>query len=471
MKDISYTIKDVRAGLAAKEFTAQEIFDHYTAKIRRDNDALNAYLSVLDHDALRDVPDDGVLGGVPCAIKDNILIEGTIATAASKILKEYVSAYDATVIQKLRRAGASFLGKTNMDEFAMGSSTENSAFGPTKNPNDPTRVPGGSSGGSAAAVAADLAVFALGSDTGGSVRQPASFCGVVGLKPTYGRVSRHGLMAMTSSVDQIGPITKTVEDAASVLNIIAGHDRFDATTAPQDVPDFTHDLDRGVQGLRIGISSEFFGRGLDDEVEKRVRAAIEKLERAGARVVDVSLPHVAYALATYYIVVPCEVSANLARFDGIRYGHSSTHAESLLEVYTKSREEGFGPEPKRRIMLGTYALSAGYYDAYYLKAQKVRALIKKDFDDVFTKVDILVGPTTPSVAFKLGEKTSDPLAMYLEDIYTVPANLAGLPAISVPCGKGHISNMPVGLHIIGKQFDEITVLRTARAVEMTMSHE
>jgi aspartyl-tRNA(Asn)/glutamyl-tRNA(Gln) amidotransferase subunit A len=465
MVNFPSTITKVVEGIRAGDFSAQEIHDHYTAKIRREDDAFHAYLSVFDSQALRDITTALPLAGVPCAIKDNILIEDSVATAGSKILEKYVSAFDATVTKQLCAGGATFLGKTNMDEFAMGSSTENSAFGATKNPHDVSRVPGGSSGGSAAAVAADLAVFALGSDTGGSIRQPASFCGVVGLKPTYGRVSRHGLMAMASSLDQIGPITKTVEDAALVLNAIAGWDAHDATTARSDAPDFTHHLRDSVAGLRIGIPREYFGHGLDGEVDERVREMIQKLESRGAHIVDVSLPHSEYALAVYYIVMPCEVSANLARFDGIRYGHSTSKAASLLEVYAKSRDEGFGAEPKRRIMLGTYALSSGYYDAYYLKAQKVRALIKKDFDNAFQNVDVLVGPTSPSVAFALGEKSADPLAMYLADIYTVPANLAGLPAISVPCGKGNQSTMPVGLHIIGKQFDESMVLRVAQAVE------
>lgn len=470
MKDKSYTIRDVVDGIRAKEFSAQEIFDHYTAKIRRQNDELNSYLSIFDNSEFPDIETKNTaLFGVPCAIKDNILVKNTIATAGSKILKNYISAYDASVVGKLREQGAIFLGKTNMDEFAMGSSTENSAFGPTRNPRDMNRVPGGSSGGSAAAVAADMAVFALGSDTGGSIRQPASFCGVVGLKPTYGRVSRNGLIAMASSLDQIGPITKTVEDSAIVLNAIAGHDKFDATTSSLPVQDWTYNLDSGVADLRIGMPKEYFGKGLDKEVNDRIRETISILEKAGAKIVDISLPHSEYALAVYYIVMPCEASANLARFDGIRYGHSSANAQSLLEVYAKSRDEGFGSEPKRRIMLGTYALSSGYYDAYYLKAQKVRSLIKKDFDDAFKKVDVIVGPTAPSVAFKIGEKSSDPLAMYLSDIYTVPINLAGLPAISVPCGNGSQSGMPVGFHIIGEQFDEATILRVARSVEKELT--
>lgn len=408
------------------------------------------------------------LWGVPCAIKDNILIDGTVATAGSKILEHYVSAYDATIIKRLRSAGASFLGKTNLDEFAMGSSTENSAFGPTKNPLDLSRVPGGSSGGSAAAVAADLAVFALGSDTGGSVRQPASFCGIVGLKPTYGRVSRHGLIAMASSLDQIGPLTKTVYDAAVVLQAISGQDVFDSTTVPKETPDFTRNINKEIKELKIGIPKEFFDKGLDNEVREKVEDAVKKLENLGCKMEEISLPHAEYALAAYYIIMPCEVSSNLARFDGIRYGYSAKETKNLLETYLESRAAGFGAETKRRIMLGTFTLSAGYYDAYYLKAQKVRALIKKDFDNAFEKVDAIIGPTSPTTAFKIGEKSSDPVSMYLSDIYTVPVNLAGLPAISIPCGNGKQTNLPVGFHIIGRAFDENTILRIAHQLEQVL---
>lgn len=465
-----FTIKDIKEGLAKGHFTAEEIFKKYSDKIKKENKKLNAYLSIFE-EPKGDLPrgEQSELYGVPCAIKDNMLIEGTIATAGSKILENYTSAYDATVIKNLKKAGVIFLGKTNMDEFAMGTSTENSAFGPTKNPHDLTRVPGGSSGGSAAAVAADLAVFALGSDTGGSVRQPASMCGVVGLKPTYGRVSRHGLIAMASSLDQIGPLTKNVYDAALVLSVISGQDIFDSTTVLKEVPDFTKDLNKEVRGLRVGVPKEFFGEGLDSEVEERIREAISKLEKMGADITEISLPNFEYALATYYIINPCEISSNLARFDGIRYGHSSKDAKTLLETYLESRSKGFGPEPKRRIVLGTYALSSGYYDAYYLKAQKVRALIKKDFDDAFKKVDVIVGPTAPHAAFKLGEKVSDPLALYLEDVYTVPVNLTGLPAISIPCGKGAKSDMPIGFQIIGRPFDEGTVLEVSYQLEQAIN--
>jgi len=461
------TIKSALEGLARRDFSAGELFNHYQKRIVQLNPNLNAYLTMFETAQAG----EGPLAGIPCAIKDNILIEGTRTTAGSKMLENYISAYDATVIKKLRAAGATFLGKTNLDEFAMGTSTENSAYGPTKNPMDHSRVPGGTSGGSAAAVAADLALFALGSDTGGSIRQPASLCGVVGLKPTYGRVSRHGLIATASSLDQIGCLTKTVYDAALVLNTLCGHDIFDSTTVKNSVPDFTAKLDLSIKGLRVGVPKEFFSAGLSAEVEERIKASIKVLEKLGCEIKEISLPNFEYALAAYYIINPAEISANLARFDGIRYGHSSDHAESLLDTYVQSRSEGFGPEPKRRIMLGTYALSSGYYDAYYLKAQKVRALIKKDFNDAFQNVDIIVGPTAPNTAFKLGEKISDPLALYLEDIYTVSVNLAGLPGISVPCGLGSKSNMPVGLQIIGKSFDEEIILRVAHQFESLQNRD
>lgn len=463
------TIKDVQSGFAGKKFSPQELGEELSKLIKKENPKLNAYLSVFDS---KKVPQPAraksPLSGIPCAIKDNILIKGEIATAGSKILAKYVAPYDATVIKKLSAGGAMYLGKTNLDEFAMGASTENSAYGPTKNPHDLSRVAGGSSGGSAAAVAAGLAVFALGSDTGGSIRQPAAFCGVVGLKPTYGRVSRYGLIAMASGFDQIGPITKNVYDAALVLNYISGHDANDATSAEKEVPDFTENLNRPISGLRVGIPKEFFMGGIDAEVEETVRSAISKFEKLGAKISEVSLPHSVYALATYYILVPSEVSANLARYDGMRYGYVAGDAENLMEVYTKSRAQGFGPEVRRRIMLGTYALSAGYYDAYYLKAQKVRTLVRKDYDDVFKKVDVIVGPTAPTPAFKIGERAADPLQMYLADIYTVSVNLAGLPAISINCGfakSGEGKNLPIGLQIIGNKFDEATILRAAHNFE------
>ena len=470
----NYTILDIQEGLKKGYFSAEEIFKHYQKKIGKENKKLNAYLSVFKNYELR-ITNYGKnntqsamrnpLNGVPIAIKDNILIDGTVCTAGSKILKNYISAYDATVIKKLRLAGVQFLGKTNLDEFAMGTTKENSAFGPTKNPLDTSRIPGGSSRGSAAAVAADLCVFALGSDTGGSIRYPAAMCGIVGLKPTYGRVSRHGLIALASSFDQIGPLTKTVEDAALVLNTICGHDNFDPTTSKDNVPDFTKNLDKDIKGIRIGVPKEFFRDGLSAEVSENVRSTISKLKGLGCKTEEITLPNFEYALAAYYILVPSEASANLARFDGIRYGYSSKNAETLLDTYLESRSEGLGSEPKRRIMIGSYALSAGYYDAYYAKAQKIRMLIKKDFDEAFKKVDLIVGPTTPTTAFKIGEKSSDPLALYLEDVYTVPVNLAGLPGISIPCGNGESSNLPVGFQIIGKSFDEETLLKAAYQLE------
>ena len=464
----NYTIRDVADGLLRKEFSVQEMFSHYQNKIGLENKKLNAYLSTHNFQSSNPNPPN-LLSGVPCAIKDNILIDGTIATAGSKILENYTSAYDATVISRLKKNGVQFLGKTNMDEFAMGTSTENSAFGATLNPHDHKRVPGGSSGGSAAAVAADLCVFALGSDTGGSVRQPASMCGVVGLKPTYGRVSRHGLIAMASSFDQIGPLTKNVYDSALVLNAIIGKDVFDSTIVDQGAIDFTKNLDKSVKGLTVGVPKEFFSSGLDSEVGEQIKGSIDLLAEMGCEIKEISLPNFEYALACYYILVPSEVSSNLARFDGIRYGYSAKNTADLTETYFRSRSDGFGPESKRRIMLGTFALSSGYYDASYLKAQKVRALIKKDFDQAFAEVDVIVGPTSPNTAFKIGEKSGDPLSLYLEDIYTVPVNLAGIPGISIPCGKGRLSGLPIGLQIIGNSFDEETVLRVAYQLEKTLT--
>lgn len=445
------TIEEIKGLVERGEATYEDIHKEYVSLIEENKD-LNAFLSIFEKG-----------NGIPCAVKDNILIKDEICTAGSKILGNYKSAYDATVIKKLREKGVSFIGKTNLDEFAMGSSTENSAFGPVKNPLDTSKVPGGSSGGSAAAVAAGLCVFALGSDTAGSVRQPASFCGVVGFKPTYGRVSRYGLISLGSSLDQIGSITKNVYDAAYVMNIIAGKDKMDSTTVDVEVPDYTRNLGAGVKGVKVGIPKEYFGEGLDENVKKVVKDAIKDLEKSGAEVVEVSLPHSKYALATYYIILPSEASANLSRFDGIRYGYSNQKGGNLLDVYLDSREEGFGDEPKRRIMLGAYSLSSGYFDEYYMKAQQVRALVKQDFDKAFEKVDILVGPTAPTTAFGFGEKTGDPVEMYLADIYTAAINLAGLPAISIPCGK--VDNLPVGLQIIGRQFDEPTILKTAYTYE------
>jgi aspartyl-tRNA(Asn)/glutamyl-tRNA(Gln) amidotransferase subunit A len=404
------------------------------------------------------------LAGVPVVIKDVMSTRGVRTTAGSKILEKYVPPYDCTAVRRLESAGAVVLGKMNCDEFAMGSSNENSGYGPVRNPRDLTRVPGGSSGGSAAAVAADMAVFTLGSDTGGSIRQPASFCGVVGLMPTYGRVSRYGLIAFASSLDHIGPLTKSVKDAATVLRTIAGRDAMDSTSAEVPVPDYVAELEKPVRGLKIGVAKEYFGEGLDDEVRNAVEGAIEKLKGVGCQVVPVSLPHTPYAIPTYYLIATAEASSNLARYDGVRYSQRARGVRTLSEMYRRSRDEGFGAEVKRRIMLGTYALSAGYYDAYYLKAQKVRTLLTRDFDDAFQKVDAIVTPTSPTAAFRLGEKSNDPLAMYLADIYTVTADLAGIPGISIPCGETS-EKLPIGLQILGKHFDEATILRVAHAYE------
>jgi aspartyl-tRNA(Asn)/glutamyl-tRNA(Gln) amidotransferase subunit A len=389
---------------------------------------------------------------------------GVRTTAGSKILEKYIPSFDCTAVARLEAAGAVVLGKMNCDEFAMGSSNENSAYRPVRNPRDLSRVPGGSSGGSAAAVAADMAVVTLGSDTGGSIRQPAAFCGVVGLMPTYGRVSRYGLIAFASSLDHIGPLAKTVKDAAIVLRTIAGRDPMDATSADVAVPDYVAELDKPVRGMKIGVAKEYFGDGLDDEVRQAVEAAIDKLKGLGCEVVPLSLPHTAYAIPTYYVIATAEASANLARYDGVRYGHRARGVKTLSEMYRRSRDEGFGAEVKRRIMLGTYALSAGYYDAYYVKAQKVRTLLTRDFDEGFRKVDAIVTPTSPTAAFRLGEKSNDPLAMYLADIYTVTADLAGNPGISVPCGETK-EKLPIGLQILGKHFDESGILRLAHAYE------
>ena len=403
------------------------------------------------------------LAGIPGALKDNICTKGIKTTCASKILANFVPPYDATVVDKLAAQDAVLVGKTNCDEFAMGGSTENSGFFVTRNPWDTDRVPGGSSGGSASAVTAGQAIWALGSDTGGSIRQPAAYCGVVGMKPTYGLVSRFGLVAFASSLDQIGPVTKNVEDAAYVLQAIAGHDPYDSTSLNVDIPDYVSALTGDVKGLKIGVPKEYMDKGVDPKVKEAVLAALKVFEGLGAEWEEISLPHTEYAVAAYYLLASSEASSNLARYDGVRYGVRSGNADNLLEVYHKSRSEGFGPEVKRRIMLGTYALSSGYYDAYYLKAQKVRTLIKRDFDQAFEKYDIILGPTAPTPAFKIGSQVDDPLTMYLNDILTIPVNLAGIPAISIPCGFA--DGMPIGLQLIGKALDESTVLRAAHAYE------
>ncbi|HCX28012.1 MAG TPA: Asp-tRNA(Asn)/Glu-tRNA(Gln) amidotransferase GatCAB subunit A [Candidatus Portnoybacteria bacterium] len=469
------TIKQSHDGLVAKEFSAKELTEAFLARIKKEDTKIHAYLEItadLAQKAAAEADDKikageniGLLEGVPCAIKDNLLVEGKKCTAASKILADYIAPYDAAVVKKLKSAGAVILGKLNMDEFAMGSSTENSAFGPTRNPHDLERVPGGSSGGSAAAVAANECVYALGSDTGGSIRQPASFCGVVGLKPTYGAVSRYGLMAMASSLDQIGTLTKNVADCRAVFEVIKGKDPRDSTSA--SFPQATK-FKLEAKNLKIGLPKEYFAKGLDKEVEKLVRQAIDKLVKQGARVEEISLPHSEYALACYYIIMASEVSANLARYDGIKYGYSAgadqkQETNNLLDVYLKSRQHGFGDEVRRRVMLGTYSLSFGYYDAYYLRAQKVRTKILSDFSQAFDKVDLIMTPVAPTPAFKLGEKIDDSVTMYLSDIYTVPVNLAGVPALSLPCGQ--VEKLPVGLQIIGKHFSEELIFQAAELAE------
>ncbi len=466
--------RDIASQVKSGKLSAVDVAGHFLSRAKDADKKLKAFLSFSEEDARAQAKavdekvakgeDPGPLAGVPIAVKDNLCVLGAKTTCASKILENYVAPYDATVISKLRAAGAVFLGKTNLDEFAMGSSTENSAFFTTKNPWDTARVPGGSSGGSAAAVAARLAPLALGSDTGGSIRQPAALCGVVGLKPTYGRVSRYGLVAFASSLDQIGPFAWNTGDAALLARVIAGYDAGDSTSVDRPVPDYAETLGAGVKGLKIGLPKEYFIDGMDPEVDKAVREAVKTFEKLGASVTEVSLPHTDAGLSVYYILAPSEASSNLARFDGVRYGRRSPKAENLLQQYEFSRDEGFGPEVKRRIMLGTYALSSGYYDAFYLKAQKVRTLIKRDFDKVFEKVDVLLTPTSPTPAFKAGEKSDDPLQMYLSDVFTISCNLAGIPGLSLPCGFSS-GGLPIGLQILGKPFDEGRVLSAAQAFE------
>ena len=468
------TIDAARSAIQERTTAATSLAEWFYTMIEKSDPQIGAYLTLAKERALAKAAEMDALaakgeelpplGGVPVAVKDVMVTRGVRSTAGSKILGDYVPPYDCTAVARMEAAGAVVLGKTNCDEFVMGSSNENSAWCPVRNPRDLSRVPGGSSGGSAAAVAAGMAVAALGSDTGGSIRQPASFCGVVGLMPTYGRVSRYGLIAFASSLDHIGPLTKTVKDAALVLRTIAGRDPMDSTSAEVPVPDYVAELQKPVRGLKLGMAKEYFGEGLDGEVRSSVEAAIQKLAGLGCEIVPVSLPHTQYAIPTYYIVATAEASANLARFDGVRYGHRARDARTLSDMYRRSRDEGFGPEVKRRIMLGTYALSAGYYDAYYLKAQRVRTLLTRDFEEAFKKVDAIVTPTSPTAAFKLGEKVDDPLAMYLADIYTVTADLAGIPGISVPCGETK-EKLPIGLQILGRHFDEATILRLAHAYE------
>jgi aspartyl-tRNA(Asn)/glutamyl-tRNA(Gln) amidotransferase subunit A len=467
-------LADLRALLRRREVSPSEVLDALRARIAQIDPKIDAYLSIDQEAAVREAATADVdlpLGGVPIAIKDIISVAGQPCTCASKMLANYRATYDATVIRKLRAAGAIPFGKTNMDEFAMGSSTENSSVKPTRNPWDLSRVPGGSSGGSAAAVAAETAFAALGTDTGGSIRQPAALAGVVGLKPTYGRVSRFGVVAFASSLDQVGPLTRTVRDSALLMNALAGHDPQDTTCLDQPVPDYTVALGHDLHGIRLGLPREYMREGIDPQVKAAVNVAVKQLQTLGVEIVDISLPHTDYAIAAYYIIATAEASANLARFDGVRYGHRAENPKDLLDHYARTRAEGFGAEVKRRIILGTYVLSSGYYDAYYLRAQKVRELIRQDFAKVFEKVDGLVSPTSPVPAFKLGERTADPLQMYLADIFTNAANLAGICGISVPCGfaKAEGIQLPIGMQLLGKAFDEARVLQIAHAYEQSTS--
>jgi aspartyl-tRNA(Asn)/glutamyl-tRNA(Gln) amidotransferase subunit A len=472
------TITQAKHQLLEKKYSAVELLDAVYKRIDAVDSRVQAYVH-LTRDIARQqaeaadkklaAGEDAPLLGVPIALKDLICMKDTRTTCASHILENFVSPYDATVVKKLKAAGAVLIGKTNMDEFAMGSSNENSFFHATKNPWDLNRVPGGSSGGSGAAVSANECMAALGSDTGGSIRQPAAFCGITGLKPTYGRVSRFGLVAFASSFDQIGPMTKTAEDAAVMMNVIGGHDPMDSTSANIELPDFTAELSNIVRGLKIGIPKEYFAKGLDSDVERAVQEAIKTLESMGMQTVEVSLPHTEYAVATYYILACAEASANLSRYDGVKYGYRSEHADNLMDMYTNTREEGFGEEVKRRILLGTFVLSSGYYDAYYLKGQKARTLIKQDFEEAYKKCDLMVSPIAPVPAFKMGEKLDDPLQMYLSDIFTISANLAGIPAMSIPCGQSK-DNLPIGLQLMGKHFDEATLLNVAHQYQQTTDH-
>jgi aspartyl-tRNA(Asn)/glutamyl-tRNA(Gln) amidotransferase subunit A len=469
------TISELTARLSRREISAREATQACLDQIARVDEKIHAFISHDATDALKqaDAADSEIaagaakpLLGVPIAVKDVLAVKNHPLNCASKVLGDFISPYDATVVEKLKAAGAIVFGRLNMDEFAMGSSTENSAFGLTRNPWDTTRIPGGSSGGSAAAVAADECIASLGSDTGGSIRQPAALCGCVGLKPTYGRVSRYGLVAFASSLDQIGPFTKNVRDAATLLGVLSGVDQRDATSVPQPVPDYVAALNHDIRGMKLGLPKEYLVGGLDPEVKAAVDAAVKKYQELGAEIVEISLPHTDYAVATYYIIATAEASANLARFDGIRYGARVDGADPI-ELYSRTRGAGFGPEVKRRIILGTYVLSSGYHDAYYLHAQKVRTLIRNDFLKAFEQVDAIVTPTTPTAAFKAGEKSEDPLQMYLSDIFTISCNLAGICGVSVPCGFTRNPKLPVGLQLLGRPFGEETILRLAHAYEQT----
>lgn len=473
--------RELAAGIRAQRYTAVDVAKAALTRAKALDAQLKAFVSLQEElplkqaqevdEALAAGRDPGPLAGVPVAVKDNLCQRGTRTTCSSEILRDYQPPYDAMVVEKIRAAGAVTIGKTNLDEFAMGSSTENSAFDVTRNPWDVERVPGGSSGGSAVAVAAGICPLALGSDTGGSIRQPAALTGVTGLKPTYGRVSRYGLVAYGSSLDQIGPFARDAQDAALLLGIISGHDTRDATSAERDVPSelMTLDAPKDLSGLRVGIPKEYFISGLDSEIDAAVKAALTTFKKLGATLVDISLPHTEYGVPVYYLVATAEASSNLARYEGVHYGYRTKEQTGLVEMYARTRAEGFGPEVKRRIMLGTYALSSGYYDAYYLKAQKARALIKKDFDEAWTQVDLVACPTSPTAAFRIGEKTDDPLAMYLSDIFTITANLAAIPALSVPCGFTS-ANLPIGLQLMGRSFGEPELLRAAVAYQAHTDH-
>jgi aspartyl-tRNA(Asn)/glutamyl-tRNA(Gln) amidotransferase subunit A len=478
MSILDKKISELHQLLHTKELSVSDIVDATFDRIHQVDDKVRAFLTLNEEfsrikakqldEKLISGADRGLLFGMPIGIKDNIVTKGIRTTCASRILENFEPIYDATVVEKLTEADTISIGKLNMDEFAMGSSNENSGFHPTHNPWDLSCVPGGSSGASAAAVSAGEVLFSLGSDTGGSIRQPAAFCGVVGLKPTYGLVSRYGLVAFASSLDQIGPITQNVEDNAYLLQAIAGNDPMDSTSAKVDIPDYLASFTGEVNGLKIGVPKEYLGEGVQPDVKERIMEALKVLEGLGAAWEEVSLPHSRYALATYYILSSSEASANLSRFDGVRYGLRSDNSNNLIDMYKQSRSEGFGEEVKRRIMLGTFALSSGYYDAYYKKAQKVRTLIKEDFTNIFEKYDVIIGPTTPSASFKCGAMTKDPLTMYMNDILTIPVNLAGVPAISVPCGFS--DGLPIGLQIIGKHFDESTIYKVAHAFEQATEH-
>jgi len=471
------TIHELRDKLKRREITSEELVKEFFNRIEATDEYIKSFLLLDKENAIeeaRNIDESranreelGDLAGIPVAIKDNISTEGLKTTCGSKILNNYIAPYDATVIKNLKEAGAIIVGKTNLDEFAMGSSTENSAFHTTRNPWDLERVPGGSSGGSAAAVAAYQAPFSLGSETGGSVRQPAAFCGVVGLKPTYGLISRYGLIAFASSLDQIGPFTRDVEDCAIVMNTLASHDKLDSTSVEIEKVDYTKNLKNDIKGLKIGVPKEYMGEGISEDVRENIKNVIKTFKSLGAEVEEMSLPYSEYGLETYYILAPSEASSNLARFDGVRYGNRAEDYNSVEELFTKTRSEGFGEEVKRRIMMGTYCLSSGYYDAYYKKAQKVRTLIKEDFDKAFDKYDVIISPTTPSTAFKIGEKSDNPLDMYSSDVLTVAVNIAGIPAMSIPCGTA--KGLPVGLQIIGKSFDESRILNVAYNIEQKLN--